>query len=94
LELVFLMSKATLFGQTQEMFTVIVTKPENGTIALNPTLPADGKVPPGSVLTITATPDPGFAVDSVFYAIRGHFGREAYETASPLLKVTIDRDKR
>ena len=93
LGLIAAMAEATLLGQTQAMFTVTVTKPENGTIAISPDLPDDGKLPAGSVVTVTATPAPGFAVDSVFYAIRGHFGREAYETASPSLKVTIDRDK-
>ena len=93
LGLVCVMSRAIMFGQTQAMFTVTVTKPENGTIAISPALPADGKLPAGSVIKVTATPAPGFAVDSVFYAIPGHFGREAYETASSSLTVTIDRDQ-
>jgi len=39
LGLIAVMAEATLLGQTQAMFTVTVTKPENGTIAISPDLP-------------------------------------------------------
>jgi len=66
LGLVFILSKATLFGQMQTMFTVTVAKPEHGTIAISPRPPADCKLATDSVITVTAAPGPGFAVDSVF----------------------------
>ena len=37
----------------------IIDKPVNGTFTLNPPLPADGKYPSGTIVTVTATPAPG-----------------------------------
>ncbi len=73
-------------------FTITVRNPENGTIAITPALPADGKVAPGSVFTVTATPAPGFAIDSVNYSIAGRFpGFEEFTGTE--IKVTADRNK-
>jgi acetyl esterase len=83
---------ASLPGGTQTLFTVRVWQSENGTMAISPALPADGKLPAGSVIKVTATPARGYAVDSVFHAIPGVYGREAYETASSSLTVILDRD--
>jgi acetyl esterase len=73
-------------------FTITVQRPENGTIAISPELPADGKVAPGTEFTVTATPAPGFAIDSVYYSIPGRFaGFEEYTGTQ--IKVTADRNK-
>ncbi len=73
-------------------FTITVRNPENGTIAITPALPADGKVAPGTVFTVTATPAPGFAIDSVNYTIAGRFpGFEEFTGTE--IKVTADRNK-
>ncbi len=79
--------------QASATFTVTFEPVQNGTIAVKPALPADGKVPAGTVLTVKATPAEGYALDSVFYLAPGPFGRTAYEGTSPELKVTIDQDK-
>ena len=52
-------------------FTVTVDKTENGTLSIEPPVPEDGKVPEGTVLTLKASPAPGFALDSHYY----RFGR-------------------
>jgi acetyl esterase len=44
-------------------FTVTGVPPEHGKVALKPALPADGKYPAGTVVTVAATPDPVFAID-------------------------------
>lgn len=74
------------------MITIRVQNPENGSIAISPELPADGKVPAGTVFTVKATPAPGFAIDSVYYSIPGRFPGFEEHTA-PEIKVTADRNK-
>jgi len=75
-------------------FTVIVDEPINGSIRLNPTLPADGKVAAGTVITITATPERGFAVDALYYSVPGMYGAMYHDTPSvSTLEVTVDQDK-
>ena len=77
----------------KKTFTVTVDKVENGGITLEPPLPEDGKVPAGSVLTIKASPAPGFALDSAYYSAPGMFGRMYYESMSPVFKCTADQNK-
>jgi acetyl esterase len=76
-------------------FTVSIEKPVNGSINVNPPLPADGKVAAGTVITITAKPADNYAVDSCYYfnAAGGMFGRMNIESMTSEYKVTIDQDK-
>jgi len=74
-------------------YTVTLVPPEHGKVTLSPALPADGKYPKGTVVTVTATPDPGYAIDSVFYTVPGRFGQMPHEDPGPAFKVTIDQDK-
>jgi hypothetical protein len=53
-----------------EVFTVEVDNPENGSLKLDPAIPADGKVDADTVIAVTATPDAGYAFDAVFYPER------------------------
>ena len=41
--------------------------PDHGSVQLTPPLPADGKYPAGSVVNVIATPENGYALDSVWY---------------------------
>ncbi len=68
--------------------------PVHGKVTLAPAPPADGKYAKGTVVTVTATPDAGYAIDSVFYTVPGRFGQMAHEDPGPAFKVTIDQDKR
>src|SRR5262249_4792962 len=75
-------------------FTVAVDKPVNGRLELSPALPSDGKYPAGTVVTVMTTPDPGYALDSAYYAIPGRFGQMYHEGMMREFKVTIDQNKR
>jgi acetyl esterase/lipase len=75
-------------------FTVTIDEPKNGSIALDPALPADGKYAEGTVITVTATPDRGFAVDALYYSVPGPWGAMYHDTPSvSTLEVTVDQDK-
>jgi acetyl esterase/lipase len=75
-------------------FTVTVVPPVHGKLQLSPALPADGKYPAGTVVTVTTTPDPGYALDSAWYSVPGRFGQMYHEGMMPQFKVTIDQNKR
>jgi acetyl esterase/lipase len=75
-------------------YTVTLVPPTHGKVTLNPALPADGKYPKGTVVTVTAVPDAGYALDSVWYSVPGRFGQMYHEGMTRDWKVTIDQDKR
>lgn len=94
--MVFIMILISGYGNIHSQttsFTVILDAPVNGTVKVEPALPADGKYPEGTVISVTATPDPGFILDAGYYSAPGRFGQMAYEFMTPKFKVTIDRDK-
>ena len=75
-------------------FTVTVVPAVHGKLQLSPALPADGKYPAGTVVAVTTTPDPGYALDSAWYSVAGRFGQMYHEGMTPQFKVTIDQNKR
>jgi acetyl esterase/lipase len=75
-------------------FTVTLVPPAHGKVQLTPPLPADGKYPAGTVVTVTTTPDLGFVLDSAWYSVPGRFGQMYHEGMTRDFKVTIDQDKR
>src|SRR6476660_2572384 len=75
-------------------FTVTVVPPVHGRVQLTPPLPADGKYPAGTVVTVTTTADPGYALDSAWYSVPGRFGQMYHEGMTRDFKVTIDQNKR
>jgi hypothetical protein len=60
-------------------FTVTLEPPAHGKVQLDPPLPADGKYAAGTVVTVTTTPDAGYALDSAWYSIPGRFGQLYHE---------------
>lgn len=74
-------------------FTVTLVAPVHGKVQLAPALPADGKYPAGTVVTLTATPDPGYALDSTWYSVRGAFGQMFHEAPTLEDKIVIDQNK-
>jgi hypothetical protein len=74
-------------------FAVTVIPPVHGKVQLTPSLPADGKYPAGTVVTLTATPDSGYALDSTWYSVPGQFGQMAHEAPTLEDKITIDQNK-
>ncbi|HLO59138.1 MAG TPA: alpha/beta hydrolase [Bacteroidales bacterium] len=77
----------------QQKFAVIMDKPVNGTVKITPELPADGKYPSGTVVTVKAIPDPGFVLDAVYYTIPGIWGQMYHESQTDGFKITIDQEK-
>ncbi|MBN2481566.1 MAG: alpha/beta hydrolase [Bacteroidales bacterium] len=74
-------------------YTVTIDQPVNGNLTLSPALPADGIYPEGTVVTVTAKPDAGYAFDAGYYSVPGRFGQMYTEFATPTFTVTIDQDK-
>jgi acetyl esterase len=75
------------------MFTVKLDPAANGSVTVQPPLPEDGKVQEGTILKVKATPAPGYAFDSGYYAQPGMWGKMFYESMSPSFEVTVNRDK-
>jgi acetyl esterase/lipase len=70
-------------------FTVTVVPPLHGKVQLAPPLPADGKYPAGTVVTLTATADSGYTLDSTWYQGRGM----AIESPNLEYKITVDQNR-
>lgn len=75
-------------------FMVTLVPPVHGKVTLTPALPGDGRYAKGTVVTVTATPDAGYALDSAWYSVPGRFGQMYHEGMTPGFTVTIDQDKR
>ena len=75
-------------------FAVTVVPAVHGTLELSPALPADGKYPAGTVVTVRTVPDAGYALDSAWYSVPGRFGQMYHEGMTPAFTVTIDQNKR
>jgi acetyl esterase len=76
-----------------QSFTVTLDPVLNGTITLNPALPADGKYPAGTLVTITAKPSAGYVLDAGYFSVPGRWGQMYTEFMSNPFPVTIDKDK-
>src|SRR6187455_2138651 len=64
----------------QETFTVTQAPAENGSYTIDPTIPADGKVKAGTVLTVKATPSSNYSLDAIYYTVQGgKWGTTSYE---------------
>jgi acetyl esterase len=75
-------------------FTVTLDPPVHGKFQLSPTLPASGKLPAGTVVTVTTQPDAGYTFDSGYFSVPGRWGAMFYESMTPTFKVTVDKDMR
>ncbi|WP_319501014.1 hypothetical protein [uncultured Draconibacterium sp.] len=60
--------------QAQNTFRVTVDEVKNGKIKIEPAIPDNGQVSEGTVLTISAKPDKNFALDAVYYSVKGMWG--------------------
>jgi acetyl esterase/lipase len=76
-----------------QSFTVTVDKTENGSVELSPALPADGKVPAGTLITVKTIPAPGYILDAGYYSVPGRWGQMYHEFMSETFRVTVDQDK-
>jgi acetyl esterase/lipase len=75
------------------MFKVVLDEPLKGSFTVDPSLPADGKYAAGTVVTVTAKPEPGYTLDSGYYSVPGQWGAMYHESPTDVFKVVIDQDK-
>ena len=90
-----LFSAITLFVvglQAQNKFKVTPDEARNGSYTISPTLPKDGMVKAGTVLTLKATPATGYIFDSGYYSLPEQWGAMFYEQSTPEFKVQVDKD--
>lgn len=76
-----------------ETCKVTLDPPANGAIALDRDLPEDGMVEKGTRILVTAVPDEGYAVDSIYYSVPGRWGVMYFEGMGPMFAVTVNQDK-
>jgi len=66
----------------------------HGRYQLSPSLPPDGRVPAGTVLTVTTRPDAGYTLDAGYHATPGRWGAMFHESMSPTFQVRVTQDMR
>jgi len=74
-------------------YKVIIDEVLNGSITLDPVIPADGMVQAGTVIKVTAAPDEGFTLDAGYYSVPGIWGAMYHESMSAPFEVIIDQEK-
>ncbi len=77
----------------EKSYTVTVDEVINGSIKLDPAIPADGIVNAGTVIKVTATPDEAYTLDAGYYSVPGRYGSMYHESMSSPFEVTIDQNK-
>ncbi|MBB6479847.1 alpha/beta hydrolase fold domain-containing protein [Spirochaeta isovalerica] len=60
---------AAAMDSEEVYYKVVLDEAVNGTVTVEPPIPADGLVKAGTQFTLTATPDEGYAVDSIYKMI-------------------------
>lgn len=84
---------STAQSMSTDKFTVTQVPAENGSYSIDPPIPDDGKVAPGTVLTVKATPSPSYSLDAIYYTVKGGmWGTTSYEHFSSPMKITVDKD--
>jgi acetyl esterase len=76
-----------------QKFVVTLVPAGNGSYTVDPKIPADGSVAAGTVLTVTAKPSAGYALDAIYHTVKGGmWGTTSYENFTPTTKITVDKD--
>jgi acetyl esterase len=76
-----------------QSYIVTLDPAENGTYTVNPPLPADGKYPAGTEVTVKASPAPGYILDAIYFSVPGRWGNMYHESQTNGFKVTINQAK-
>jgi acetyl esterase len=84
---------ATEPASAADSFTVTLDAPVHGKFQIDPALPADGKYPAGTTVTVSTQPDAGYTLDSGYYSVPGRWGAMYHEQMTPVFKVVVDQDK-
>lgn len=75
-------------------YTVMLDPPVNGSYRISPAVPPGGRLPAGTVLTVTTQPDAGFTFDAGYYATPGRWGAMYHESMTPTFQVRVTQDMR
>jgi acetyl esterase len=92
--LLVLAALATAPAFAANTFTVTLDPAAHGKYQVSPALPADGKYPAGTVVTVTTQPDAGYTFDSGYFSVPGRWGAMYYESMTPTFNVKVDKDMR
>jgi acetyl esterase len=79
-------------AQAAELYAVTADPAMNGKYSVTPSIPASGRVPAGTVLTVTTQPDKGYTFDAGYYSAPGPWGPMYYESMTPTFTVTVNQD--
>ena len=93
--LYFLFTSCDLHAQTMnnETFTVALVPSENGAFTISPTIPENGRVPSGTILTVKAKAAAGYVLDAIYHTVKGGmWGTTSFENFSSPTKITVDKD--
>lgn len=82
---------APLSATASESYAVVLDPAVNGTYKTSPALPADGRVPGGTVVTVTARPGKGYTFDSGYFTTPGPWGPMHHESKTATFKVTVNQ---
>ena len=83
---------ATTSASAADSFTVTLDPAVNGKFSVQPALPADGKYPAGTVVTVSTQPATGYTFDSGYFSTPGRWGAMYYESMTPTFTVKVDKD--
>lgn len=78
---------------SEKTFAIMLDEPVHGTFTVNPVLPADGRYPAGTVVTVSTRPEAGFTLDAGYYSVPGRWGAMYHESPTPVFQVVVDQDK-
>lgn len=72
-----------------ELIPVTLDAVAHGRYQVHPPLPADGKLPMGTVVTVTTEAEPGYDFDGGYYSTPGPWGPMYHESMTPTFKVKV-----
>lgn len=82
-----------LWGSSSKMVQIKVDEVIDGSITIEPPLPENGKVSPGTELKIYATANSGFSLDSIYYSHHSRIGWLCFfESAHSPYTLKVERD--
>lgn len=75
-----------------QLFAVTQDPAVNGTYRVTPPIPANGRVPAGTVLTVSTQADKGYIFDAGYFSTPGPWGPMYHESMSPTFTITVNQD--
>ncbi len=84
-------SLVALPSSATESFAVTLDPAVHGKYQINPALPADGKFPAGTVVTVRAQPDSGYTFDAGYFTTPGPWGAMHHESMTPTFMVKVNQ---